>query len=128
MLIQNIEELFTSCLNNAEGKLQYCMNLLQMIQRPIATEELKLIEGQLNVSLSLNMPTQNFKDLLNFYNSQFFQEYKTCNQRLEEIKSMTVENIKKVLAQEFSLFLEAHIESVCCVAVTSDNEYIIVYI
>ena len=38
---------------------------------------------------------------------------------------MTVDNIKKALAQEFNLFLEAHTESVYCVAVTSDNKYII---
>ena len=66
MLIRKIKELCTNCLNNAEGKLQYYMNLLQIIQNPITTEEVSMIEDQLKVSLSINIPAQNFKDILNF--------------------------------------------------------------
>ena len=105
-LIQRIEELCTSCLSGAKVKAQYYMNLLQIIQSPIALKDLEIVEGQLKLSLSLNIPTQNFKEILNFYNYQFLQESNINNQRLEELKSKHVDYIKEVLAQEFHIFVE----------------------
>ena len=113
-LIRKIKEICRNCLNTAESKAQLYMNLIEKIQNPITMQDLQMIEDESEALLSFSIPTQ------------FFQESPKVNtERLKELKSMTVVNIKQALAQEFSLFLEAHIDYVLCVAVTSDTKYII---
>ena len=74
-LIQKIEELCTNCLKNVESKIQSYMNLLQIIQSPITRQDLQIIEDQSKLLLSFTIPIPNFKDIINFYDFQFFQEF-----------------------------------------------------
>ena len=125
-LVRLIKEICRNCLRNAESKAQWYMNLIEKIQNPITMQDLKMIEGELEVLLSFSVPTQNFQEILKSYGHQFLQKSPEVNtERLEKLKTMTVANIKQALAQEFRLFLEAHTDSVCCIAVTSDSKYII---
>ena len=125
-LIWKIEELRRNYLKDAERTVQCYMNLLQIIQNPITAQDLQIIVNQVNVSHSINITTHNFQEVLKYYNSQVFEQSPEISiQRLEELKSMDVENIKQALAQEFNLILEGHTESVDCIAVTSDSKYII---
>ena len=125
-LIRKIEEMCTNCLNNAESKAQWYMDLIEKIQNPITMQDLKMIEDELEVLLSFTIPTQNIQEIIKYYDCQFFQESPKLNtERLKELKSMTVDNIKQALAQDFGLFLEAHTDSVICIAMTSDNKYLL---
>ena len=59
-------------------------------------QDLKMIEGQLNILPSFKIPTQTFQEIIKFYDYQFFQESPAVNtERLKELKSMTVDNIKQ---------------------------------
>ena len=148
-LIQKIKELRTNCLAKAESKVRSYITLLKQIQNPATSEDLTIVENQLNVSLSFPVPPPSFQEILSFYNYEFFQDvpaspqnleehksmptksskelriYEIPVQRLEELKSMPIANIKQVLSEEFSLFLEGHTASIYCVRVTNDNQYII---
>ena len=74
-LIQKIEELCTNCLKSVEARIQSYMILLQIIQRPITRQDLKIIEDQSKLLLSFTIPIPNFKDIKDFYDFQFFQEF-----------------------------------------------------
>ena len=57
-LVQQIEERCRNCLNNAKRKALWYMNLIEEIQNPITMQDLKMIEGQLEVPLSFSNPLE----------------------------------------------------------------------
>ena len=125
-LIRRIKQLCTNCLNIAESKAQSYMSLIEKIEDNIMLQDYNRLDSEIKICLSFTMPTQNYQEILNFYEYPFFQESPTVNtERLEELKSMTVDKIKQALAEEFKLFLEISTECVFCIAVTSDNKYIV---
>ena len=69
---------------------------------------------------------QEFKEIEYYHNNQLIQESPNCStHKLAELNFMHVDSIKQALARDFNLLLEGHTDSVRCVAVTTDNKYIV---
>ena len=65
------------------------------------------------------------KDIQMIDNNSDFEKISN-EKRLESIKfSGKVKEIKSQLESKFNLFLEGHLKEVTCVAISSDNKYII---
>ena len=91
ILIQQIEELCVNCLQRAKYIIQHYINHLKIIQSQKKEQDFKIIEDQLNVCLSLNIPTPNFQEIRKFYDFQFFPE----SPSLGEFQNTPLHNPKK---------------------------------
>ena len=95
-LIKKIEELCDKCLANAEWKIKTYMNLIVKTQNPITAQDLNTLESQLKLSLSFCIPSQNFQDILKYYNQEFFGEN-------EERVAMEIEKSKALYEKTVAL-------------------------
>ena len=124
-LINKIEELRTKCIKTADAKAKSYIALLKQFQNPAAFEDLSAIENQLNTFVCHDLPFPSIQEIQNFYNYDFFKNQSVSpkqnrlteipDERLEELKSMPIDRITKVLAEEYSLFMEGHSEIIYCV-------------
>ena len=73
-LIKTIEELRSSCIKKAEGKVKSCINLLKQFQNPELFEDLAAVENQLSTFVCLYLPFPSIKEIENFYNYEFYRD------------------------------------------------------
>ena len=127
-IIEKIESLCMNALDAVELRIAYYMKLLKVSQQRSLAQDFTEADDQLALALTLSIPDLNFREIQEFYNHEFAKESIKCQmsaQRLENLRYLPTDDVKQALEQECSLFLEAHTDSVYCIAVTMDNKYII---
>ena len=127
-IIRKIMEMCMESIKCSEVREKYYMNLLKIAQDSLTDQDLKALEDQLAITLAFNVPAPSFREMQDFYDGIFLQEtnnFKFSAQRLEHLRSMPLNNLKQVLAEEYNLLLERHTGEVLCLALTIDNKYII---
>ena len=117
-LIVKIKNLCVMALEIIKEKKKIFTNLLIDCQKKISVKQVKEIESLLKTSFEINIPHQEFKEIDNFYASNFLLS-------INQISSIKIEDAKHLLAQAYGLFLEGHTGPVMSIALTSDNKYIV---
>ena len=129
-MIQIIQIITKSKLSSIEKYIDCCAGALK--KRKLDTE--KIYKDYQNIETrEFNLETFQQITIKNFSIFKYYSEiidFKLQKELiLTKLKSLrfskNVEEIKKQLQTNFSLFLEGHVSSVKSVAVTSDNKYII---
>ena len=64
----------TQALGIINKKKEYYQNLLAICQKRLFDDKIKEIESQLGAFIVVDMPTNNFKEILNFFTSSFLKE------------------------------------------------------
>ena len=99
-------------------KKQKYANLLIHIQEGLFYDA---ITQESKIPLSISIPKCDFKEIEDFYQSDFL----TDSENISRILSIPLEEAKLILSQDYGLFLQAHTDPVTCVAITSDDKYIV---
>ena len=93
------------------------------VKKPMTFNKKKLSspqEGTLNTFLAYSA-SQTLTESQQPSIIEFLKEYKS----LKNHKEMSLEDFKNILAERFHFFLEGHTKSVTCLAVTSDNKFLV---
>ena len=98
-LIVKIQNLCVMALEIIKEKKKIFTDLLIDCQKKISVKQVKEIEWLLKTSFEINIPYQEFKEIDNFYTSNFLLS-------INQISSIKIEDAKHFLAQAYGLFLE----------------------
>ena len=118
-------------INTLNIKKQYYLRLLKTIDKSVILQERQDIQKELKTLLVSSIPSQDFKELDDFYSFDFIKEI----QKSSKFSSMRINDFKQILEEKYRLplaaqfkgrrYLKGHSGEIRALAITSDNKYII---
>ena len=129
--ISKIQSMCMHSIKNLKVKKHYYIGLLNSVQKYLIPKERQNIQRELKTALVGSIPTQDFKELDDFYGFDFIKEI----QNSSNFNSMRINDFKHILEEEYGLplsatfksgrYLRGHKGIIRALAITSDNKYII---
>ena len=90
-LCAEITNLCTQALGIINKKKEYYQNLLAICQKRLFDDKIKEIESQLGAFIIVDMPTHNFKEISNFFTSNFLKELQRIYVKVSTTEIITLD-------------------------------------